>query len=194
MTTSIKKIKTRASSLLRGFTLIETLLAVLILATAIAGPLTIASKGLSTALVAKDETTAYYLAQDAVEFVRYARDTNKLKGYDWLAGNASFPRTVLTPCESSSGCYLDSLYNSPATPTACSGSCPLLSYDASGDYYNYAGSAPTIFRRTILITTPVGTAPNSNSDEASLTVSVSWSDLPGITHSVTVREELFNWQ
>ena len=50
----------------RGFTLIETLIAVLILTTAIAGPLTIASKGLTATLVAKDQISAFYLAQDAV--------------------------------------------------------------------------------------------------------------------------------
>jgi len=174
----------------KGFTLIETLVAVLILATAIAGPLTIASKGLSTALVAKDQTTAYYLAQDAVEYVRFARDTNRLKSTDWLAGSGS-GSTDLAPCEGAGGCYLDSLANVPAAPTACSGACPKMNYDATNRYFNYNGVNPaTIFTRTITLTTPVGT----NAADAALTVAVSWSDLPGTVHTITVREDLFNWQ
>lgn len=179
----------------KGFTLIETLVAVLILATAIAGPLTLASKGLSTALVAKDQTTAYYLAQDAVEYVRFARDTNRLKGNDWLAGSGS-GFTNLVPCESAGGCYLDSLLNAPAAPTSCAaGVCPVMDYDTGNYYFTYAGVnggtiKQTLFTRTITLTTPVG----SNASEAGLTVSVSWSDLPGLTHTITVREDLFNWQ
>jgi prepilin-type N-terminal cleavage/methylation domain-containing protein len=67
----------------RGFTLVETLVAVLLLTVAIAGPLTIISKSLITALVAKDQVTAFFLAQDAVEYVRFVRDTNKLQDSAW---------------------------------------------------------------------------------------------------------------
>src|SRR5581483_6003742 len=155
----------------RGFTLIETLIAVLILATAVAGPLTIASKGLQSALIAKDQTTAYYLAQDAVEYVRYARDTNTLRGSDWLDSNAGSPWTNLTPCESADGsaaCYFDSLSNSPTVPTACEDrTCSLhpLYYNANKHYFNYdTNNTRTIFTRSVSIQNPVG----SSNDEASL--------------------------
>ncbi len=181
----------------QGFTLIETLVAVLILVSAIMGPLTIASRGLSTALVAKDQTTAYYLAQDAVEYVRFARDTNRLKGFNWLTGNSALPSAVLTPCVSADGsaeCYFDSLANSPAQPTVCEdATCSQhpLYYDPSNYYFNYnTNNLKTVFTRTVSIQTPVG----GNTDEASLTVTVSWSDLPGLTHTITVREDIFNWQ
>jgi prepilin-type N-terminal cleavage/methylation domain-containing protein len=187
----INKLKTKFK---KGFTLIETMVAVLILATAIAGPLTIASEGLSTALVAKDQTTAYYLAQDAVEYVRFARDTNRLQSNDWLAGTGS-GSTNLTPCVSSDGsasCYFDSLANSPSSPTTCvGGTCPVMNYDNANFYFNYNnGNLPTLFTRTVTITTPVG----GNAAEASLVVTVSWSDLPGLIHTITVREDLFNWE
>jgi prepilin-type N-terminal cleavage/methylation domain-containing protein len=194
-----------------GFTLIETLVAILILVTAIAGPLTIASKGLSTALVAKDQTTAYYLAQDAVEYVRFARDTNRLQGNnDWLKGaggscSSSNPinscSTVLTPCTGATGCYFDSLATYPSVPTACEDAAcsqhPLY-YDATNHNFNYnTNNALTIFTRTVSIVAPVGTndcVTAGHGCEAALTVSVSWSDLPGFTHTITVHEDLFNWQ
>lgn len=177
-----------------GFTLIETLVAVLILVGAIVGPLTIASKGLQSALVAKDQTTAYYLAQDAIEYVRFARDTNRLAGNDWLSSNNS-GSTNLSPCVSADGsakCYIDSLANNPPVPTVCAaGVCPRMTFDASNLYFNYNGSNPlSPYTRSIAITTPVGSQP----DEASLSVTIQWSDMPGVTHTIVVRENLFNWQ
>lgn len=172
---------------LRGFTLIETLVAVLLLATAIAGPLTIASKGLLAASVARDQITAFYLAQDAVEYIRYNRDSNKLQSASWLTG--------LENCISADGsttCYMDSLATNPATPTVCTGTCPIMSYDSVNGYFNYpsTGGTPTPqrFTRTISITTPVG----GRADEAEVRVTVSWQD--NNPHSVTMRENIFNWQ
>ncbi len=56
-----------------GFTLVETLVAISVLMVAVASPLTIAQKSLSSALYAKDQTTAFFLAQDAVEYLKYVR-------------------------------------------------------------------------------------------------------------------------
>ncbi len=181
------QVKSQKSKVMRGgFTLIETLVAVLLLATAIAGPLTIASKGLLAASVARDQITAFYLAQDAVEYVRYQRDSNKLSNAAWLAGLAA-----CTSADGSATCYLDSLVNNPGTPTACTGTCPIMSYDDTNGYFSYPiGGTPTPqrFIRTIAITTPVG----GRADEAEVRVTVSWED--NNTHSVTMRENMFNWQ
>src|SRR3989344_1106832 len=72
----------------RGFTLIETFVAVTILITAIVGPLAIAAQGLVTAKTASDQTTALYLSQDAMEYVHFVRDSNQLGGVDWLTSLA----------------------------------------------------------------------------------------------------------
>ena len=53
-----------------GFTLIESLVAISILLLSISAPLTIASKGLASSFFARDQITAFYLAQDAVEYIR----------------------------------------------------------------------------------------------------------------------------
>lgn len=178
----------------QGFTLIETLLAVLILSMALAGPLTIASRSMQTALVAKDQTIAYYLAQDAVEYVRFARDTNTLKNTDWLAGSGG-NSTDLSPCKSTGGtaaCYLDSLSQNPTRPIACEDSlCSLhkLYYDATNNYFTYNTNATqTLFTRAISITAPAG------GTEASLVVTVTWSDMPNVTHKVVVKEYLYDWR
>jgi len=187
----INKIKKQ----LKGFTLIETLVAVLLLTTAIAGPLTVASKSLLAALVAKDQVTAFFLAQDAIEFVRFARDTNKLQGSDWLAGTG----VDLSNCEGADGCYIDTL--SASVPTACLGACPVLRYHTTNKHFTYgtgSDTIETIFRRTINLATPV----DGNNDEALLEVVVEWSNTAGTTGAgcstgtrcVIVQENIFNWQ
>lgn len=195
MTYSINNIRSFIQKHARGFTLIETLVAVLLLATAIAGPLTIASKALTAALVSKDQITAYFLAQDAVEYVRFKRDSNCLASGSpcssgtWLTG--------LAACTSATGatkCYFDSTENNPVNPAACASPCVAIRYDTSAYRFTYAAPSATvlsrIFTRTIAITNPYG----GTADQALITVTVSWSDMAGITRNVVMSEVISNWQ
>lgn len=57
-----------------GYSIVEVLMAITILLIATAAPLTIASKGLQSAYYARDQLTAYMLAQEGIEFVIGARN------------------------------------------------------------------------------------------------------------------------
>lgn len=185
----------------KGFTLIETLIAVFLLVMAVAGPLTIASRSLSIAVVAKDKITAYYLAQDAIEYVRWIRDTNLLKGEaSWSAGfdgtRNDHTISIGNPdCVSASGadaCHVDS-FQDRIDECGAAGCPPLrFRYNASGGSFSTSGSGATgiEFTREVRITSPVG----SNSDEAVVTVTVRWNGTGGIPRSIVVRENIFNWQ
>lgn len=166
----------------RGFTLIETLMAIFILSVALTGPLTIASKGLQTVLIAKDQTTAYYLAQDAMEYVRFKRDSNTLEGKAWLDG--------FVGCTTTDGCTVDSVAN---VVSACTSSgCPVLNYQESKSWFTYGsggGIVPSAFTRKVTFTTVSG-----NADEMTVTVAVSWKDIGVLTRTVVVRENIFKWQ
>lgn len=187
----------------RGFTLMETLLAILILSAAIAGPLSIAAKGLQLALIAKDQVTATFLAQDAMEYVRFVRDTNRLAGGShWLAGfdgndnghtlNSSGGQSS---CVGGNACIVDSLKDQVTycgtSVSACASNYLYFSPSTNTYTYTSVNNTQTIFSRTLQVVTP---SAGGNADEAEVTVTVQWKDIGGITRSVVVRENILNWQ
>jgi len=70
----------------KGFTLIETLIAISILMISVVAPLSLAAKGIQAANLAKQQVVAYYLAQDAYEMIKNITDTNKLETKTYAEG------------------------------------------------------------------------------------------------------------
>jgi hypothetical protein len=66
--------------------------------------------------------------------------------------------------------------------------------DGSGNfsYYGYSSGTASIYNRVVRITNPVTSG--GSTDEAKLTVTVTWSDVGSNAHTVTVTENLFNWE
>ena len=165
----------------RGFTFIETLVAIAILLLAIVAPLSPVYQSLAASRVARNQVTAIYLAQESIEFIRATRDTNALSGNDWLQG--------LGDCVADEGCYIDI---PDATTGPCEGECPMLQYDPTTYLYGYGdGSSEaaedTVFRRTITIqeATP--------GVEVYVEARVEW--LEGTAErNVTLDEYIYNWQ
>jgi type II secretory pathway pseudopilin PulG len=83
MKISIRK-KYKYNDFKKGFSLLETMVAITILMTTIVGPLALASKGIVFADYVKNEITGFYLAQEAVEAIRNIRDGNIKNAGDWL--------------------------------------------------------------------------------------------------------------
>ena len=63
----------------RGFTLIETLAAIMLITVSIVAPMELTVQSLSAAYYARDQITASNLAQEGIEAVRAVRDANVLK-------------------------------------------------------------------------------------------------------------------
>ena len=59
--------------------LVETLVAITVLLTALIGPMTIAISSIRTAYYVEEETTALYLAQEGVEVVQAYRNSHLIE-------------------------------------------------------------------------------------------------------------------
>ena len=176
MQVKIQKLKTKDKNIKRGFSLVETLVAITILLTAIAAPMTIAQKGLSSAQLVKNQITASFLAQEALEFIKNIRDTNIISGLDWETG--------LGEClVSGDSCVVD-IPNE--TLERCNGSCPFLKYDSDSGFYGQdAFWTNSIFTRSVEITTLSDT-------EITVKSTVSWLE-HGKPKDITLSINLLDW-
>ena len=173
-------------NLVSGFTLIETLVAIFVMLTAIVAPMSIASQALSSARYAKEQVTAFYLAQEGIELVRNIRDNNTIAVVTWNEGTLGSSATGSeTVCYAVAGCLIDA---KDLTVSACSGSCVPINIDTNGIYTTSSqSSSPTQFTRTIKIK-------KISANELSIFSTVSWmsSTVSGV-RTFTITDNLLNW-
>ena len=178
-----------------GFTLVETLVAVSILTISILGTFTAVQKGLATSYFAKDQVTAFFLIQEAIEQIRNTRDTNGLQSIDskstggsgvhWLKGIAELPGD---PCSLGKVCRVDPYTGSLPTYCGLEGTdCPVIRQDPATGLFGYnAGWNATRFTRNISIVPVAG-----NLDEVVIEVTVKWVS-GSFSKTITVEQSLFN--
>lgn len=178
----------------KGFTLLEVLIAITILIFAITATFTAAQSGLQSSIESKEQVIAYYMAQEAVEFIRNVRDTNSLAGVTWLTGVAD---QAGDPCYPGKACSVDVIANKLSSCPSGPGSCANLVQDSSsssstygmyGDAYNgHPVSWTSVnFKREIRVVVV-------NSNEIQVTVDVTW-NRGSFSRVFTVHESIFNWQ
>lgn len=166
-----------------GFTLIETFVAVTILMMAILGPLTLATRGVFSALAARDQLVATYLAEDAMESIRAVRDSN------WVTGGGVEWLNNLNDCLAPNFCQIDSTQD-PIQTTTCSGACEELRYNQGTGYYQYQSGDLSGFTRTVQISGPVGG--NTGDEERLVTVRVEWNTGP-LEREFTAKQLIYDW-
>lgn len=182
----------------RGFTLIETLVAISIFSVSILAMMAVLADGISDTNYVKKKIIATYLAQEGIEYMRNMRDTFVL--YDptspatgFLNGfNSTFANIG---CGNANGCYFDDRnvnYGTQDRPialqtlvTACGASCPPLLYDNTTGKYGYVSGANSDFIRKVKVN-------QINADEIKISSTVFWTQGSG-NYSVTLSENLFNW-
>lgn len=196
-----------------GFTIMETLVAIFVLLLAITGPMVFAQNGLRSAFLARDQMTAFFLAQDAIEYIKNFRDGNVVRivtsssfsDNEWLDPVGALS---IDQCLSSDGCSIDTYRGqidscSSTNQEGCVGSelnnyTPLNYYsDGTESYYttqNINGTTITrsIFSREIKI----DKIDHSGNDdiEAQVTVTIRWKSHEGVgVREIVVKENIFNW-
>src|SRR3989344_342962 len=172
-----------------GFTLLETLIGISILVAVLTVTFTVVQSSLSSSVESKNQVTAFFLAQEAVEYIRNVRDSNVLSGGsgNWLADLGS--------CYPNTACTLDATKGPATAFSNCSiNNCPNIRQDLNGasatyGMYGYDSSwTSTLFNREIQIQVVV---PNQ---EIILTVIMKWQKGTSPQRTFTVRESIFNWQ
>jgi len=173
----------------KGFTLVETLIAISILLVGVSAAFSAAQSGLSSTIAVKDRITAIFLAQEAMEAVRNLKDSNLLLQNKTLDNNSPYWLDGLAgpgnPCAGGNPCDydFDSINNFPEFIN-CGSSC-FLNINNAGEYVHEAGSPQSRFRRFITIT-EISSGPIKK--EALVVATVTWSG-----QTVVVRDNLFNW-
>jgi Tfp pilus assembly protein PilV len=163
----------------KGFSLVEALIATLLLTLALTPLLVIGSSSTSIATSIRNNIIAANLAQEGIEAVRAIRDTN------WLASpvrsfdsGLSPQGTVAFNCTVS--CRVEWNSSSLLSFSAVS-----LKVDTNG-VYNYTSGTDSVFLRKIIITRP-------SAVELIVTSEVTWQE-KARTRRVSVEDHLFDWK
>jgi prepilin-type N-terminal cleavage/methylation domain-containing protein len=154
----------------KGFTLIETLVAITILMISIVGPLTISQKSLMAATLAKDQVIASFLAQDIIEEIKNDRDILlKERGVinqDWLND------------------FNENLNN-------CTAVCPLfIQQDGT---YGTDGSSPNVISKFSKKVSIVADPSSENINEFIVTAIIYW-NTGSIENQVKISNVIYNIQ
>jgi len=153
----------------KGFTLIETVVAIFLLTVGTVGSFSLMQKVTSFAAISSSQLVASYLAQEGIEIIRNIRDTNYLKRQAWdnnIGASASF--------------HLD--YRSDRFPDETCGDY----LRPSGNFYICSTDSSSKFQRKITIEKPT-------SEKIVVSVEVSWSE-KGSQHKVVAQTELYDWR
>ncbi len=163
----------------KGFTLVETLVAIAILLVAVVGPISLIGDALHKLYYAKDEMIAINIAQEGIETVRWKRDSNMLSAVAWDTGITA-------------GYYIidPGALGAPVVATTCIGAClvdlkPIYFDATSGLYRQNVVTQPTQFSRIVNIR-------SVNANEIKVSSTVKWRT-GGQVGTITVSENLFKW-
>ena len=190
----------------KGFTLLETIVACLVLMIALNAMLTLISSSIFSARYSKNEITAMYLAQEAIDRVRNDRDSMAFLGSNFLTFYG-YDGAEGQKCFSVNGCQFNVTdWDISANIIECNavtgedndGCSPLYYNDdalsSNENYYTYSytgNETETTFRRKISMQTKsVGSDPDV---ELIVRVTIDWKN-GGLPHSRTLTTSLLKWQ
>ena len=206
-----------AWDLRRGFTLLETVVALSVIIGAVIGPVTLVTRGLVGGSFSKNKIVALNLSQEGVELARLIRDSNilcdQLNGgsdYDWkkhpVRGNLSDAYALDVENKATIRCGATNL--GVPNPIGvdpdddCTQSAATRLYRDSNGLYSHTVNTPTPFSRCVKICAPASDQPCSNDDrdpevgagEQMVVIStVTWKE-KGADRKVELKERLYHWK
>ena len=166
-----------------GFSLVEMLVAVTILVLGIAGPMKIAANGLHSSFYSRDRIIATYLAQEAIEYIRYARD---VAGLTDISGTPTNWDAFIDSSCANNKCSVDPWQVDPSGSAikncTSGGNTCYLSLDENTGHYVVSSSGK--FQREVYA--------KKTGDEIVITAIITWEDQG--TKTLTLTDRIHNWQ
>jgi len=178
----------------RGFTLIETIVAISVLMLGIIGPMTLAARNIKASRDASDRLIASFLAQEGIEVVRSNIANNSADDNPWLDGITGVPGQ----CDQPSRCIADITQANSGLPQpgrnilqACNGLCTEEVYQHGATYVFRQSSTgapgapwvPTKFQRHISVEVYPG-----DTKRVLVSTTVWWP-----RGTITLEEDVYNW-
>jgi len=161
----------------KGFTLLEMLIAVTVIAVGLIGVHTALARAVNQAIEVRKRFIAIYLGQEGIELIKNIRDGNWIEGVAWDDG--------LISC--SSGCETDNFDH----PTLTSYAEKYFYIDDADDFYKYidspgAGDVKTLYQRKITITEP-------ETYKLDIKVELFWK-FNGEDKTIEVDQNIYKWR
>lgn len=173
---------------MKGFTLVETIVAISVMMLAILGPLAVSTNSLSSSSISTNQIIAYNLAEEGMEVLINKRDSliflNPSTGW-----NDFINVTQAGQCQTGGGKYGCDVDITTGNLFACTGTsfgpCTLHKNSLTG-LYGYNSSDPlTNFERRMYVQAGGG-------DEKQVTVTVNWKEKSGNIRTFTLERAIFN--
>lgn len=169
-----------------AFTLLETIIALTLIISAVTGPFTLATRSIFSAKFAKDKLTALNLAGEGIELVRAMRENNVLHTFDWRGAGCGAGTTPY--CTNlADGSYQPDVFTvaNGSQPPLAGASPQLLRFDSVTGFYSQSSGSITLFTRVITISTPAA-------NQMRVVSLVTWTQ-SGIDRQARLQEVFYNW-
>jgi prepilin-type N-terminal cleavage/methylation domain-containing protein len=169
-----------------GFTMVEVLLAILILSIGVVGSYIVLQNIFAQTFISSNKLTAAYLAKEGFEIVRNIRDENWLNGRSFDEGLVWDPPSFFG-CDSADYRYCEVDYTNSGLTSVNASSAPnpsKLMLDGNG--YNLSSGDETQFSRKIEIE-------SAGANSLNVVVTVYWHE-KGDTRSIIVEGYLYDWR
>ncbi|MBI2056017.1 MAG: type II secretion system protein [Candidatus Sungbacteria bacterium] len=199
----------------RGFTLLETVVALAVILGALVGPVSLIIRGINNFSFAKNKLIAINLAQEGIELVRVIRENNQIciekntgtlqtwqTDYNGITGSTLLgtQRTIDAIAVTQYLCGSGVLISNPTLTVPSAGCANKLRFDPATGRYGYVSGQPTLFSRCLNISRPFsaesgppGSAAIPTADIMDVTATISWNER-GINRTLTLTERLYNWR
>lgn len=175
----------------RGFSLVETIVAMAILLVSITGIMNLIHQGSAANRQQADQITATYLAAEAIEYLRADRDSYWLQSGGGNGFNDWINSADMQNCQlGEDGCRIDARVGY-ADINQCVGACDPLDYNTETGEYGYeTGSAweESRFRRYVTIATA------NSLNEAQITVTVTWQTAGAGQKEVVLEQSIYDYR